>query len=136
MKTAIRITIFIWAALAVLAVVSAFAQTNGAPGLPATPFPQGKEAIWLAIVPPATFTVTWLIGKIPPLPKECLPWLTPLAGIALGAATKRATDSHWPWWSSAGAGAVSVAIYEAVKGLAKAGPDSKLTPTPKPDPSS
>lgn len=131
MKNAIRMTLFIWVTLALLAVASTLAQTNVAPVIPASPFPQGKEAIWLALIPPATFGITWIVGKIPPLPKELLPWITPLVGIGLGAITKWATDSHWPWWSSAGAGAISVALYEAAKGVSGAGPDSKLTPSSK-----
>ena len=93
------------------------------------PFPVGKEAIWLALIPPATFTITWLIGKIPPLPKEILPWITPVVGVILGAVINYATSANWPWWSSAGFGAISVAIYEGLKGLTGAGPRSKLTPT-------
>lgn len=95
--------------------------------------PRGKDAIWLALVPPATFTITWLVGKIPPLPKEILPWLTPLTGILIGAVIDWGTKSNLPYWSTAGAGAISVAIFEAIKGLTKSGPESALTPTPKPD---
>lgn len=101
-----------------------------APGVPN--LPQGKEAIWLALVAPITFTVTWLIGKIPPLPKEVLPWLTPVVGILLGVVMKKATDSHWAWWSSAAFGMISTTIYEGIKGITGAGPDHPLTPTPKP----
>lgn len=107
--------------------------TNTPPIDPANPlFPQGKEAIWLALIPPATFTITWIFGKIPQLPKEILPWITPVIGVILGLVMNWATKANFPWWSSAGAGAIAVAIYEAAKNMTKAGPESALTPTPKP----
>ena len=111
-----------------------FAQGTNTPPVPpdgGLNLPQGKEAIWLALIPPITFTITWMVGKIPPLPKEILPWITPVIGVLLGMVMKWATDSHWPWWSSAGAGAIAVAIFEAAKGISKAGPESVLTPTPQ-----
>lgn len=98
-----------------------------APG-PDNTFPIGKEAIWYALIPPVTFTITWLVGKIPPLPKEILPWITPLVGICLGLIVNWAAKQDLSWWSTAGFGAISVAIYEAAKGLSKAGPTSALTP--------
>lgn len=125
----------IWlVALAWLAIgLAAYGQgTNSPPSLPSD-LPQGKDAIWLALIAPITFTITWLVGKIPPLPKVILPWLTPLIGIAIGAAMQYATKANFPWWSSAGAGMIATTIYEAVKGLSKATPASALTPTPGPN---
>ncbi len=106
-----------------------FAQTNPALG---TQFaPPGKEAMWLALIPPITFSLTWLVGKIPPLPKVMLPWITPVIGILIGAALDWGNKANLPLWSAAGAGAIAVAIYEAAKGISSAGPSSKLTPTPE-----
>lgn len=115
--------------------LSLFAQTNlTTNGVTLDPeiFPRGKEAIWLSLIPPITFTITWLFGKIPPLPKQLLPWITPLVGVGVGTGLDWATKADWPWWSSAGAGAIAVAIYQAAKGLTSAGPESALTPTEKP----
>lgn len=106
--------------------------TNTPPVNPLPGMPEGKEAIWLTLVAPITFMVTWLVGKIPPLPKVILPWITPVVGILLGQVMKWATDSHWAWWSSAAFGAIATTIYEAAKGVSNAGPASPLTPTPEP----
>jgi hypothetical protein len=106
------------------------AQTNLPPAVPA--FPHGKEASWMALIPPITFTITWLFGKIPALPKVILPWITPLVGLGIGTALEWSSGQNWPWWSSAGAGTIAVAMYEAAKGVAGAGPASALTPTPEP----
>lgn len=106
--------------------------TNTPPVSPSNPFPVGKDAIWFAFIPLVTFGITWVIGKIKSLPKQILPLVTPVLGVAVGALIEWATKSNFPWWSTAGAGAVSVAIYEAIKGLSNAGPSSALTPTPKP----
>lgn len=105
--------------------------TNSPPINTSGPFPVGTEAIWLALVAPATATITWAIGKIPPLPKQILPWLTPFVGIGIGWLMKYATDAHWPWWNSAGAGAIATTLYEGIKGMTGAGPESNLTPTPQ-----
>lgn len=119
-----------WWLLICLTACSVFAQTNVV-ALDPVNFPQGKEAIWLALIPPVTFTITWLTGKIPPLPKEILPWITPLVGIGLGWLMDFAGKAELPWWSTAGAGAIAVAIFEAAKGVTNAGPKSALTPTPQ-----
>lgn len=114
-------------------VASLVAQVTNTPpaGLPLD-LPKGKDGIWLALIAPITFTITWLMGKIPPLPKAILPWITPLVGIGIGAVMEWATKANLPWWSSAGAGAIATTIYEAAKGITKAGPESPLTPTPEP----
>lgn len=112
--------------------LSIFAQTN-VTGIDPEIFPRGKEAIWLALIPPITFTITWMVGKIPPLPKEILPWITPVIGVLVGAGLDWATKANWPWWSSAGAGAIAVTIYQALKDMTNAGPKSALTPTTKPE---
>lgn len=112
--------------------VLAQSSTNSLPPAPTdlSIFPTSKDSIWLALITPITFTITWLVGKIPPLPKEILPWLTPVIGILIGTGIRYATNAHWSWWSEAGAGAIAVTLYEAVKGLTDAGPKSMLTPTP------
>lgn len=130
-----RYTHYWWVAILAFVSLSLFAQTNLATnGVTLDPeiFPRGKEAIWLSLIPPITFTITWLFGKIPPLPKEILPWITPLIGVAVGTGLDWATSANWPWWSSASAGTVAVAIYEAAKGITGAGPKNALTPTEKP----
>jgi hypothetical protein len=104
--------------------------TNTLPVAPANPFPTGKDAAWFAVIPLVTFGLTWLVGKIQSLPKNLLPLLTPIFGWVIGYVIERATNANFPWWSEAGAGAVSVALYEAVKNISGAGPESKLTPTP------
>lgn len=129
---------FVWLAIAawIIAPIMAQVVTNAPPTTPPpdTAFlPLGKDAIWLALIAPITFTITWLIGKIPPLPKVILPWITPLVGIGIGSVMQWATKSNWPWWSSAGAGAIATTIYQAAKGITKAGPESPLTPTPGPN---
>lgn len=127
-----RKTVIYWAALLWISGVFVAAQTStNSPINISGPFPVGTEAIWLVLVAPATATITWLFGKIPPLPKWLLPWITPFAGIAIGWLIKYATNAHWPWWNSAGAGAIAVTLYEAAKGLTGAGPQSALTPTPE-----
>lgn len=102
--------------------------TNLPPASPTNPFPAGTDAIWFAVIPVVTFGITWLVGKIRSLPPQVIPLLTPIIGVAVGSLIQWATNAHFPWWSQAGAGAVSVAIYEALKGLTGAGPESKLTP--------
>ncbi len=106
--------------------------TNMPPSGSGNPIPDGVDSGWLMFIPPITFTLTWLVGKIPPLPKVILPWITPLLGVIVGAMTNWATKANLPWWSSAGAGAIAVALFEAAKGITKAGPESALTPTQKP----
>jgi hypothetical protein len=121
-----------WLLALIVGSCSIMAQTN-VTTLDPELFPRGKEAIWLALIPPITFTITWIVGKIPPLPKELLPWITPVVGVLVGTGLDWATKADWPWWSSAGAGAISVALYEAMKGITKASQESTLTPTPKPE---
>lgn len=121
-----------WLVCLILTSLSILAQTNLTVIDPEI-FPRGKEAIWLALIPPITFTITWVVGKIPPLPKELLPWITPVIGVLVGSGLDWATKANWPWWSSAGAGAIAVAIYQAMKGMTNASPSSALTPTAKPE---
>lgn len=116
--------------LALIAQTQTNLTTNGVTLDPEI-FPRGKEAIWLSLIPPITFTITWLFGKIPPLPKEVLPWITPLIGVAVGSGLDWASSANWPWWSSAGAGTIAVAMYEAAKGITHAGTKNALTPTEK-----
>lgn len=126
----------IWLAVLAWIIAPVIAQvvTNAPPPPDTGPvLPLGKDAIWLALIPPITFTITWLVGKIPPLPKVILPWITPLIGIGVGAVMEWATKANLPWWSSAGAGAIATTIYQAAKGITKAGPESALTPTPGPN---
>jgi hypothetical protein len=120
-----------WLAIIVAPALAAEAITNAPPASPpgVPDLPRGNDGIWLALIPPITFTITWLMGKIPPLPKVILPWITPVVGIAIGWVFDYATKANLPWWSAAGAGAIATTIYEAAKGLTKAGPESKLTPT-------
>lgn len=106
--------------------------TNLPPIGPTNPFPVGKDAAWFAVIPLATFAITWAIGKIQSLPKNLLPLLTPILGWLIGFAIEKATAANFPWWSTAGAGAVSTMLYESIKNISGAGPESKLTPTPKP----
>lgn len=114
-------------------VLPVIGQTNLPPVTPpSNPFPSGKDAMWFAVIPLVTFGITWLIGKIRSLPKNILPLITPIIGVAIGAVIEWATKADFPWWSEAGAGAISVAIYQALKGLSDVGPESPLTPTPKP----
>jgi hypothetical protein len=120
--------------------VSVMAQTNNTPGAGIDPskFPTG-DAAWLALIPPLTAFITWALGKIPPLPKGILPWITPLLGIGIGYAIKAINGAQLSPALTAGAGAVAVFIYEAAKSslVDKANPDASiLTPTPKPPPSS
>jgi len=118
-------------------VYSAFAQTNVVVLPYAGPdVPSGRDAIWLALVPPVSGLIVWAVGKIPKLPKVFLPFLTPFAGILIGAVLKWGAGAGLPWWSVAGAGAIATTLYEAIKGVTGAGPESKLTPTPTPPPSS
>jgi hypothetical protein len=128
---------FAWMMVALVAVglfCTAWGQTtNGTltnlpPIAPTNPFPAGTDAIWFAVIPLVTFGITWLVGKIRSLPTQVIPLLTPIIGVAVGSLIEWATNAHFPWWSQAGAGAVSVAIYEALKGLTNAGPESALTP--------
>lgn len=128
---AIKLILFVCAALA-FTVAVAFAQTNAPPVIPpGLGFPDGKDAGWLLLVPPATATIAWALGKIPALPKPLLPWITPLAGIGIGALLNYAAKANLPWWSTAGAGAIATTLYEGIKGLTRAGPESILTPTTK-----
>lgn len=114
-----------------MCVAPILAQVTNAPPVSDAPpgLPLGKDAIWLALIAPITFTITWIIGKIPPLPKVILPWITPLIGIGIGAVIEWATKANFPWWSSAGAGAIATTIYQAAKGISGAGPENALTPT-------
>jgi hypothetical protein len=127
----------IWLAASVWLLVccaSVFAQGTNTPPVippPSNPFPVGKDAAWFAFIPLVTFGITWIMGKVKSLPKNILPLLTPIIGVAIGAVIEWATKSNFPWWSEAGAGAISVAIYEALKGVSNAGPESALTPTPQ-----
>lgn len=106
--------------------------TNLPPNVPTNPFPVGKDAAWFAVIPLLTFGVTWLVGKIESLPKQLLPLITPILGWLIGFGIEKATAANFPWWSTAGAGAVSTMLYESIKNLTGAGPESALTPTPKP----
>jgi hypothetical protein len=128
--------IHIWLVASVWLLVccaSVFAQgTNTPPTSDPGGFPVGKDAAWLTLIPPLAATITWLIGKIPPLPKVVLPWLTPVAGLAIGAVLRWGAGANLPWWSVAGAGAIATTLYEGIKGISGAGPDSLLTPTDKP----
>ena len=127
------ITCFAFIIAPLVAQVTNTPGTNLPPVIPGTEgLPLGKDAIWLALIAPITFSITWLVGKIPKLPKAILPWLTPVAGIAIGLVMQWATKANWPWWSSAGAGMIATTLYEAIKGVTGAGPQSALTPTPKP----
>lgn len=124
-----------------IGLMSAMAQTNNTPGgtgFDPSKFPTG-DAAWLALIPPLTAFITWALGKIPPLPKGILPWITPLLGIGIGYAIKAINGAQLSPALTAGAGAVAVFIYEAAKnGLVdKTNPDASiLTPTPKPPSSS
>jgi hypothetical protein len=118
---------------------AAMAQTNTTPTVPGIDpslFPTG-DAAWLALIPPLTAFITWLLGKIPPLPKGILPWITPLLGIGIGYALNYINGAQLSPALTAGAGAVAVFLYEAAKSslVDKANPDASiLTPTPKPPP--
>jgi hypothetical protein len=123
--------------LCFIGLVSVMAQTNTTPtvpGLDPSKFPTG-DAAWLALIPPLTAFITWVLGKIPPLPKGILPWITPLLGIGIGYAIKAINGAELSPALTAGAGSVAVFIYEATKGalVDKANPDASIiTPTPKP----
>lgn len=123
--------------LAVLAQDTNATGTNSVPDLgdPNNLFPRGA-AIWAALIPPATFFITWAIGKIPPLPKEILPWLTPVLGILLGFALDYANKVELPIGLAGALGTVAVFMYEGIKRLViRQGEDasqSALTPTEKP----
>jgi hypothetical protein len=122
--------------LSFIGMMSAMAQTNTTPTVPGidpSQFPTG-DAAWLALIPPLTAFITWLLGKIPPLPKGILPWITPLLGIGIGYALNYINGAQLSPALTAGAGAVAVFIYEAAKSslVDKANPDaSVLTPTAK-----
>lgn len=93
-------------------------------------FPQDKGAIWLAIIPPLTFTITWLLGKIPKLPNQLLPWLTPVAGIVIGQILDVLNAANFAWYEAGAAGTIAVFIYEGIKDVAvKQGEPSALKPT-------
>lgn len=122
----------------ILISVGVFAQTNtnGLPGIDVSQFPTG-DAAWLALIPPLTTLITWLLGKIPPLPKGILPWITPLLGIGIGYVLQYINGAKLSPALTAAAGGLAVFIYEAAKSalVDKANPDaSVLTPTPKPPP--
>lgn len=123
--------------LSVVGLMSAFAQTNTpSGGIDVSQFPTG-DAAWLAMIPPLTAFITWLLGKIPPLPKGILPWITPLLGIGIGYAIKYINGASLSPALTAGAGSVAVFIYEAAKNalVDKSNPDaSVITPTAKPLP--
>jgi len=107
-------------------------ETNAPPMYDPVLFPHGNDAIWAALIPPITFGITWAIGKIPPLPKDILPWLTPVAGILIGLVMDWVNKVNIGWISSGALGTIAVFAYEAIRGLTKAGSESALTPTPKP----
>lgn len=128
---------FIWLAVllvGLLTVTSVNAQTNNPPVFNPSKFPIGKEALWLAIIPIITFGITWVVGKIPPLPKGLLPLFTPLIGTGIGWVMNMAEKAEWAWWYSAGAGTIAVFLYESLQKLTHAGPESNLTPTPQTPP--
>jgi hypothetical protein len=112
-------------------------STNSLPGgFDPSHFPTG-DAAWLALIPPITAGITWLIGKIPPLPKGILPWITPLLGIGVGYLLQYINGAKLSPALTAGAGGLAVFIYEAAKSalVDKNNPDASiLTPTPKPTP--
>lgn len=123
--------------LTFIGLMSAMAQTNTTPivpGIDASQFPTG-DAAWLALIPPLTAFITWALGKIPPLPKGILPWITPLLGIGIGYVIQAINGAHLSPALTAGAGSVAVFIYEATKSAVvnKANPDASiLTPTARP----
>ena len=122
----------------ILISVGIYAQTNtnGLPGIDVSQFPTG-DAAWLALIPPLTAFITWLLGKIPPLPKGILPWVTPLLGIGIGYVLKYINGAELSPALTAGAGGLAVFIYEAAKGalVDKANPDASIiTPTARPTP--
>jgi hypothetical protein len=110
--------------------------TNLPPTVPANPLPTGKDAAWFALIPLVTFGLAWIFGKIRTLPKQLIPLIVPILGWLVGFAIEKATAANFPWWSTTGAGALATWLYEAVKGLSNAGPESALTPTPGPNDSS
>lgn len=117
-------------------------STNSLPPFDPTTFPVGKEQMWLALIPPITAFLTWLIGKIPPVPPQVLPFVVPFIGILLGQALKYAEGANWSWYWSAGAGAIATWIYQAAKELTSKSPavQKAIMPTdpngPKPPPQS
>lgn len=122
----------------ILISVGIYAQTNtnGLPGIDVSQFPTG-DAAWLALIPPLTAFITWLLGKIPPLPKGILPWVTPLLGIGIGYVLKYINGAELSPALTAGAGGLAVFIYEAAKGalVDKSNPDASIiTPTARPTP--
>jgi hypothetical protein len=131
--TVVLLTLFAGLFQAALAQATNGTLTNLPPMPPSNPFPVGKDAAWFAVIPLATFAITWLVGKIQSLPKQLLPLITPILGWVIGYVIERATAANFPWWSTAGAGAVSTMLYESIKNITGAGPESKLTPTPKPE---
>jgi hypothetical protein len=114
-----------------------FAQTSApSGGIDVSRFPTGAAA-WLALIPPSTAFFTWLLGKIPPLPKCVLPWVTPFLGIGIGYLLQYINGAKLSPVLTAGAGTMAVFLYEVVKSalVDQANPQaSVITPTPKPCP--
>ena len=109
-------------------------STNSVPPFDPATFPVGKEQMWLALIPPITALLTWLIGKIPPIPPQILPFVVPFIGIALGQILKYAEGANWSWYWSAGAGAIATWIYQAAKELTSRSPTAQKVIMPT-DPS-
>jgi hypothetical protein len=135
MKTFIRILMFMVGLFFMTLVMVVAQETNTPPigtepGEPTVVWPTGA-AVWLALIPPATFTITWLLGKIPALPNAILPWLTPLVGILIGMGLDAANKADLPTGLAAALGTVAVALYEGIKQLTKRseGAMRALTPT-------
>lgn len=112
-------------------------NTNGLPGgFDPSQFPTGDAAL-LALIPPITAGITWLLGKIPPIPKGLLPWVTPVLGIGVGYLLQYINGAKLSPALTAGAGGLAVFIYEAAKSalVDKSNPEASIiTPTARPTP--
>ena len=131
--------LYVWVLILISIGIYAQTNTNGLPGLPGVDpglFPTGDAAL-LALIPPLTALITWLLGKIPPLPKGILPWVTPFLGIGIGYLLQFINGAQLSPALTAAAGGLAVFLYEAAKSalVDKNNPDASIiTPTARPTP--
>jgi hypothetical protein len=128
--------LYLWVLILISVGIYAQTNTNSLPGFDPSQFPTGDAAI-LAFIPPITAFITWLLGKIPPLPKGLLPWITPALGVGVGYLLQYINGAKLSPALTAAAGGLAVFIYEAAKSalVDKQNPSASIiTPTVRPTP--